>query len=277
MYRIVACDLDETLLGMDKQIGAKNIEAIKALKEAGGWFVPATGRGYVTVDGTLKELGLDEPGQYVISFNGGAITENGEHKLIHYEGLPFEMAEELYLRGQKYDVGIHVYTKETVYGYNLSDLERSNLRGRQEIVEIDNTDLDFLKGQEIVKVLYMNPDYDYLFTIEPDMADLEDRLDISYSSGRYIEFNHKGVSKGEGLLKLAELLGVDPADTIAIGDNFNDLSMIKTAGLGAGVANTVEEMKKNCDFITEADCDNGAVAEVIERFILDPLQEEAEA
>ena len=98
MYRIVACDLDETLLGMDKQIGDENIKAIKALKEAGGWFVPATGRGYVTVDGTLKELGLDESGQYVISFNGGAITENGEHKLIHYEGLPFDMAEELYLR-----------------------------------------------------------------------------------------------------------------------------------------------------------------------------------
>ena len=68
-------------------------------------------------------------------------------------------------------------------------------------------------------------------------------MDVSYSSNRYIEFNHQGVNKGQGLKKLAELLHVDIKDTIAIGDNFNDLSMIKVAGLGVGVQNTVEEMK----------------------------------
>ena len=82
-----------------------------------------------------------------------------------------------------------------------------------------------------------------------------------------MEFNRKGVSKGKGLHKLADLLGVDIRDTIAIGDNYNDLSMIKQAGLGVGVANTVEAMKKECDYITKADCDHSAIAEVINRFI----------
>ena len=75
--------------------------------------------------------------------------------------------------------------------------------------------------------------------------DITGDLDVSYSSNRYIEFNHQGVNKGQGLKKLAELLHVDMKETIAIGDNFNDLSMIKVAGLGVGVQNTVEEMKKN--------------------------------
>ncbi len=93
-------------------------------------------------------------------------------------------------------------------------------------------------------------------------------MDVSYSSNRYIEFNQKGVNKGSGLLTLAKLLGIRQEETIAIGDNFNDLSMILAAGLGVGVQNTVEDMKPLCDVITEATNNEGAVAEVIERYIL---------
>jgi hydroxymethylpyrimidine pyrophosphatase-like HAD family hydrolase len=63
-------------------------------------------------------------------------------------------------------------------------------------------------------------------------------------------------------------LGVKPEETIAIGDNYNDLSMIRAAGLGVGVQNTVEGMKKDCDYITDATCDESAVAEVIQKFVL---------
>lgn len=109
------------------------------------------------------------------------------------------------------------------------------LAGRMEVKEIFDDHIDFLKGQEIVKVLYMNTDYDYLKKIEDDLKDITGDLDVSYSSNRYIEFNHQGVNKGQGLKKLADILGVDIKETIAIGDNFNDLSMIKVAGLGVGV------------------------------------------
>ena len=75
MYKIIACDLDETLLSDDRSISKENIEAIQKAKELGVKFVPATGRGYNTVDGTLKELGLyDLENEYVISYNGGAIS-----------------------------------------------------------------------------------------------------------------------------------------------------------------------------------------------------------
>ena len=270
MYRMIACDLDETLLQTwDKKVSQKNREAIQKAAERGVRFVVTTGRGYETVDGTLEEIGLkDKAGQYVISFNGGAITENAGHRLMHFEGISFARAEELFARGMTYDVGIHVYTKDTVYVYNLTENEQKFLQGRMAIEPFDDRNLDFLKGQDIVKCLYVNTDFSYLKRIETEMADLISDMEVSFSSNRYIEFNKRGVNKGNGLRRLAELLDIDMADTIAVGDNYNDLSMIQAAGLGVGVANTVEEMKGECDYITSATCDESAIAEVVEKFVL---------
>ena len=167
-----------------------------------------------------------------------------------------------------YDVCVHVYTRDVVYVYNFVQDERDYLAGRMEVTEVFDRNLDFLKGQEIVKCLYMNTDAAYLRRIAEDLSDITGNIDVSYSSNRYIEFNHKGVTKGAGLRKLADLLHVNMRDTIAIGDHYNDLPMIRAAGLGVGVRNTVEAMKKECDIITEAACDEGAVAEVIEKYVL---------
>ncbi len=269
MYKIIACDLDETLLNKDHIVPARNIEAIKKARALGVRFVPATGRGYSSVSPTLKELGLyDQENEYVISFNGGAVTENKGNRLLHFDGLPFDLANELYQRGQRYHVCIHAYTKDMVYVWNLGPREQSYLSGHMDITETSEKSLDFLRGQDIAKVLYMNLDYDYLKGIENDLKDITSDVDVSYSSNRYIEFNRRGVNKGSGLCILAKLLGVDMSETIAIGDNLNDLSMIKAAGIGAGVRNTLPSMKPECTLITDADNNEGAVAEVIERLIL---------
>ena len=269
MYKIIACDLDETLLSTDGSICSRNITNIRKATELGVKFVLATGRGYITTGRTLEILGLNnKAGEYVLSFNGGAITENRGMKLLHFEALPFEIAEELYRRGQNYRVGMHVYTKDKVYAYKPTPKEFEYVRGRIELTTVEYTDLDFLKGQEIAKCLYMNTDRKYLQQIERDFSDIAPLVDISYSSNRYLEFNKRGVNKGAGLMKLAEMLGVDPKETIAIGDNFNDLPMIKAAGLGVGVKNTVEDMKPMCDIITDSTNNEGAVGEVIEKYIL---------
>lgn len=271
MYKIIACDLDETLLQeWDKKVSAVNREAIAKAAEKGVKFVVCTGRGHMTVQGTLEELGLrGQKDQYVICFNGGGIVENEGNTLVSFCGITHTEAEELFQKGLSYDVGIHVYTKETVYVWKL-DLfgEREFLEGRMPVVEREDVNLDFLKGQDIVKCLYVNTDFEYLKRIEREMAPLTGDMDVSFSSGRYIEFNRKGVNKGAGLQKLAGMLDVDMKDTIGIGDNFNDLSMIRAAGLGVGVANSAEGIKPYCDVITEADCDHNAVAEVIEKYIL---------
>lgn len=269
MYKIIACDLDETLLRTDRTLSRRDIEAIQKARALGVKFVPATGRGYDTVGGTLAQLGLlDQENEYVISYNGGAITENRGNRLLHFQGLPFELAAELYRRGLEHDVCIHVYTKDMVYAYRLWQSEIDYLAGRMEIREVFERDLGFLAGQEIAKVLYVNTDRSYLQRIEEDLRDITQDMDVSYSSNRYIEFNRKGVNKGAGLLRLRELLGAEREETIAIGDNLNDLSMIQAAGLGVGVQNAVESMKPLCGYVTRATNDESAVAEVIERFVL---------
>ena len=269
MYKIIACDLDETLISRDRSISKENIEAIQRAKQAGVRFVPATGRGYNSVRNELKTLGLyDLENEYVISYNGGAITENKDERVLHFQGITFKEAQDLYIRGLSYDhICIHIYTPDQVWVRNFYPEEVEYLACRQPCTEIFGDDIEFLKEKEIVKAIYMNTDYDYLKRIQSEITDLTMDLDVSFSSNRYMEFNRKGVSKGKGLHKLADLLGVDIKDTIAIGDNYNDLSMIKEAGLGIGVANTVEAMKKECDYITQADCDHSAIAEVINRFI----------
>lgn len=272
MYKIIACDLDETLLSTDRTISKKNIEAIKKAKELGVKFVPATGRGFNTVDNNLKVLDLyDKENEYVISYNGGAITENKGNRLLHFEGISFDLASKLFKRGLNYNVCIHIYTKDTVYAYNYIQEEKDYLAGRMEVVEIFDDNIDFLKGQDIVKALYMNTNYEYLQKIAKELEDITSDIDVSYSANRYIEFNHKGVNKGAGLLSLAKLLNIKQEETIAIGDNYNDLSMIKVAGLGVGVANVVEGMKDDCDYICKANHDQDAVAEVIHKFILKDL------
>lgn len=270
MYRIIVCDLDETLISHDRTISQENISAIKAACAAGVKFVPTTGRGYNSVHTTQKQLGLyQQKEQYTISYNGGAITENQDEKILYFQGITFEEASALYRRGLQYDhICIHIYTPDQVWVRNFYPEEVEYLTSRQPCTEIFSDDIDFLKGKEIVKVIYMNLDYDYLKKIEGEITDLTENLDVSYSSNRYMEINRKGVSKGSGLLRLCEILHVDIKDTIAIGDNYNDLTMIKEAGLGIGVANVIDEMRPACDVITENDCDHSAVAEVINKYIL---------
>lgn len=270
MYKIIVCDLDETLISRDRTISSENIEAIRKATEAGVKFVPCTGRGYNSVHHTTAQLGLfDQKDQYVISYNGGAITENKDERQLYFQGITFEEAEAIYKRGLTYDhICIHIYTPDQVWVRNFYPEEVEYLANRQPCTEIFSDDIDFLKGKEIVKAIYMNTDYSYLKKIESEITDLTGNMDVSFSSNRYMEFNRKGVSKGNGLKRLCNILGVDIKDTIAIGDNFNDLSMIQEAGLGVGVSNTIVDMKPLCDVITENDCDHSAVAEVINRYVL---------
>jgi len=270
MYKIIACDLDETLLSDDHSISKENIEAIHCAKQKGVRFVLATGRGYRTVQGTLRTLGLfEEEDEYVISFNGGAITENKNNKVLEFNGISYELAEALFNFGLKYDVCIHVYTDTDVYIYRFNDEEKKYLNGRMDgCIELENADISFLQDKSFVKVLYQNCDLKLLEQIEEDIKGITDgNAAVSYSSNRYIEFNHIDVNKGKGLLTLAKKLGIKQEETIAIGDNINDLPMILAAGLGVCVKNAVEEMKAQAQYVCNNTNNESAIAEVINKFI----------
>lgn len=274
-YKLIACDLDETLLNDDHLVGARNVAAItKAREKYGVKFVPATGRGFAQIQKELTELGLNDlAGEYVISFNGGALTENKDNRLLEFNGLPFNKMKELFEAGLNYDVCMHVYTPDTLYVFNLNPDEKARIdRQALEAVYPSENSVDFLSNQPISKILYQNTDVPYLMSLEPGLKAITDgHCAVSYSSNRYMEFNALGVDKGQGLIDLANKLGIDIKDTIAVGDNYNDMAMLKVAGLSVAANNAVEDVKAACDYTTTANNNEGVVAELIERFIFNEI------
>ena len=183
--------------------------------------------------------------------------------------MPYEIAERLFAFGIEQDVCIQVFTAEDVYAFHLNEDERSWLFSfKPDSIVCEETSLAFLKGTPITKILFQNTDIPYLHTLADQLHALTDqRVAVSFSSNRYLELNPYGVDKGLGLRDLCEHLQIDLSETIAIGDNFNDVGMLREAGLSAAVANAVPEIKEMCDYVCTADHNEGAVAEVIERFI----------
>ena len=274
-YKLIACDLDETLLNDEHLVGAKNVAAIKrAREEYGVKFVPATGRGFMQIQPELKELQLyDLEGEYVISFNGGALTENKNNRIIEFKGLEFSKMKEIFEAGLNFDVCIHVYTPDNLYVFNLSESERQRIKNQKlEAVYPEVNSVDFLKDTPISKILYQNVDVPYLMSLEEGLKPITDgHCAVSYSSNRYMEFNALGVDKGQGLIDLANKLGIAIEETIAVGDNYNDMAMLKVAGLSVAANNAVDDVKAACDYTTNANNNEGVVAESIEKFIFNEI------
>lgn len=268
-YKLIACDMDETLLNDNHEICQRNIDVIKrARKEYGIKFVLATGRSYDLVQKQLQDLDLyDKEDEYVLSFNGGALTENSGNRILQFKGLSFNKVKELFEFGLSKNLCVHIYTKDALYIYNMFEDSRERLKNIAHI-EMNDNSIDFLEDTPIGKLIYESLDMDFLMSLEKEMSNMiENQCTISYSSNRYMELNTLGVDKGQGLIDLAKILNIDIKDTIAIGDNYNDMSMLKVAGLSVAANNAIEDVKEVCDYTTEADNNEGAVAELIEKFI----------
>ena len=111
MIRLIACDLDETLLDVNKNIPKANLEAIQKVKAQGIYFVCASGRGYTSMDAVLKQLdSYQKENEYTISNNGGIIVENKDFKHICFHHFSFELANALFTYGMSQDVCVEVFT-----------------------------------------------------------------------------------------------------------------------------------------------------------------------
>ena len=271
MYKLIACDLDDTLLGCDKAVSLQNLKAVRAAMQKGVKFVPATGRGYITFQNTLSELGLNNlENEYSISFNGAIITENKGNRHLYSEGVSYETVKKLFDFGMGHDVCIHVYTARSVYIYRNNNGEREYLKGRiVEYIEPDEPDITFLENAKLIKVMYQSTDTAYLESIKKKIdAELDLPLSISLSANRYLEFNASGVDKGSAAIRLGDMLGISREEIVGIGDNLNDLALISKVGLGVSVQNGKLELKEKADYVTKATNDQSAVAEVIHEFII---------
>ena len=274
MYKLVATDMDETFLDHDHQIPEANIRAMQRMKELGVLFVPSSGRWYSSIMDNFAHLdpALLE-GSYVISYNGGFINRVGDPNPLTSCGIGRACAEELYALGRELGKCMHVNVADGhVFVCDAPETERTYLEkisGVTHFSSAEHTDLSFLDSRDIVKLIFMDPDFEGLQQLGRELEPMAQRLgvEITFSSKRYLEFMPAGIDKGYGLKKLAEMLGIPMDQVIGVGDSANDLAMIKAAGLGVGVANVTDDVRPYCDIVLESTGDDGAFEELVEKYL----------
>ena len=264
--------MDETFLDHGHQIPEANIRAMQRMKELGVLFVPSSGRWYSSIMDNFAHLdpALLE-GSYVISYNGGFINRVGDPNPLTSCGIGRACAEELYALGRELGKCMHVNVADGhVFVCDAPEAERTYLEkisGVTHFSSAEHTDLSFLDSRDIVKLIFMDPDFEGLQQLGRELEPMAQRLgvEITFSSKRYLEFMPAGIDKGYGLKKLAEMLGIPMDQVIGVGDSANDLAMIKAAGLGVGVANVTDDVRPYCDIVLESTGDDGAFEELVEK------------
>ncbi len=258
--RILLCaDLDDTLLSKDKSVCARNIEAIERFTKNGGLFTFATGRVPLGVVPVYKYI---KPNAPMICFNGAGIYDAERKKSLWSLTLPRSAVEVVDFVNGKYPFsGIEVCTAERVFfcrenrrtrEHKLNELFPDNKASYRDIAE------------EWVKVIFIQEDYELDTVRNGILAEgFSSGYELVRSSPYYYELLPKGASKGNGLLRLAQLLGIPISRTIACGDNENDISLMESAGISIAAGNACESVKKAADF-TVCGCNDGVIADAVD-------------
>ena len=256
---LICTDLDGTLLRNDKTISEENREAIEYFKGEGGYFTFITGRMYFTARSLYEMVNPNAP---VGCINGGGIYdyENGEY--LWSITLPRdanELVDAVYRAVPS--AGIQMNGLDKIYFCRDNQAMRDFRRRTGAPYEEGNhMTLDVPVG----KVVFGDEDEKNILKIAEVLHNHPRSAHFDYirSERTLYEILPKGSSKGNLLIKLAEILGVDKAKTVAIGDYNNDVSMIRAAGVGVAVANAVEEAKAVADIVTVSN-EEHAVAKII--------------
>ncbi len=264
-YKMIFLDLDNTLLSSDLSISEENLKAIRAASEKGVKIIICTGRGIFSVKSIAQQFGINWENCFIICLNGGAIYKGFPPVLIKERLFESKSAVYIYEAAKKHGVDVQIYRNDKLIIEKITEriqMYIDKLSAEYEIVG-DITQYD---GQ-ISKIL-LNGEHKKLEKIQKELkAQLKGKMNCFFSSDTFLEFTSEGTTKGEAMKALASDLGIDINETIAIGDSFNDMSMIKTAGLGVAVRNAVQPLKDVAQYITKNTNDEGAVAEVIDRYI----------
>ncbi|MBS6219321.1 MAG: HAD family phosphatase [[Clostridium] symbiosum] len=266
-YEIIVLDLDGTLTNRDKVITPKTKKALMEIQERGKKIVLASGRPTDGVMPLARELKLEKYGSYILSFNGGMITNCRTGEVVFSRLLPVEANAKIIGLAEEERVTILTYDGHTLI---TNDAESPYSKLENKINSMEVRQIDDLKSYvtyPVPKFLMMD-DGDYLAMVEPRVkAAMGKNFSIYRSEPFFLEILPRGIDKAQSLARLLEILGLDKERMIACGDGYNDLTMIKFAGLGVAMENAVLPVRKAADYITMSNNDDG-IAHVVEKFML---------
>lgn len=265
MIKLIAVDIDGTLLNDQGQILPATIQAVHQAATAGKKIVLCTGRPLCGVIDYLKQLGLwQHADQYVISYNGSLLQTTTQTTLMSHQ-LQFSDYLDLLEFAHQNQAAFSLLTPACMY-VTPGDQNRVILKEAATVkIELQTRTLAEMRAlPNLIPVKGMILDepvkLDYLQTVMPKA--FKHRFTVLRSQKDHLEFTHPLASKESALRQLAGLLKIEPTATMAIGDEQNDLGMIKAAGIGVAMGNAVPQLRAIADQVT-ADNNHNGVGEAI--------------
>ncbi len=271
--RIIALDLDGTLLNSNKELTERNYRALEAAAARGIEIVPTTGRFYDAMPQVIRDLPFVN---YAITINGAQVAHVRTGDVLYRAEIPLRQAVEIMSVLDTLPVVYDCFMdnaafmtaalKERIDECTDDPHYRKMVRElRQSVPELKAFITE--RGQDVQKSQFFTMDMALRQRMLNELPRRFPGIITTAALLHNVEINHERANKGAAVLALAEHLGCGAENVMAFGDGLNDLSMIRAAGTGVVMANAFDEVKRYADYITD-DCDHDGVATAIEKFCL---------
>lgn len=264
-YRAIALDLDGTLTNHDKVVTPKTRKALLQAEAEGVVIILASGRPTYGIEPVAECLELDKRGGYILSYNGGNIVNAKTGEKLFAQFLPDEVIPILYRYAKEKNHALLGYAGNEIITEMPDDqyVKEESRINKMNIRKVENL---FEALEPHPTKLLMTGDPADMLKAENELSEiLGDRMDIFRSAPFFLELVPKGIDKAKSLLRLLSKINLTPADMIAFGDGYNDLSMLKLAGMGVAMQNAAPEVRAEADYITLSNEEDG-VAAALEHF-----------
>lgn len=272
MIKLVAMDMDGTLLNSAKELPEENRIIIKQYADKGIDFAFCTGRIMNEMELISGELPFVK---YAITCNGAYVNDLQKDlsEQVFEDSLPIEEVRKIYsiVKDKGIDMMFELQADGVVYAEEkcINNTEKYGVAYIKELIKVTRVPVDDMeqyinnRDKNVGKVNIFFSDGEIRNQVLKQLENMD--YDFSYSESSNLEINKKGVNKGKGLKKLAEYLGYSMDEVMAVGDNYNDVDLLKTAGLSVAMANAPKDIKELADYITLSNDENG-VAYAIKKF-----------
>lgn len=269
MSKILFTDFDETLLSTDKTVTQENREALLALLEQGHYVAFTTGRPLHGAGYLFEKLEIPRRHCYLICFQGCFIYDLEHECLVSSHAMATEDMIELVQMLRRRGIYIEAFGQDRFYCFEYTKATERYRNITNEPFELID-DIEILRRQPIYKVMAIDFDnMEALYELQKlAMEDDNFPFESFFSSPWFYEYCGRNQNKGAGVINLAAHLKIPLQNTVAVGDEENDVSMIERAGVGVAMCNARDEIKKHADAVTSVDNNHSGVAEVIHRYIL---------
>lgn len=262
-FRAIALDLDGTLTNHDKVVTPRTRQALLKAQELGTVIILASGRPTYGIVPVAECLELEKRGGYILSYNGGNIVNAKTGEKLFSQFLPDAVIPILYKYAKEKNHALLGYAGNEIITEMPDDpyVKEESRINKMNIRKVDNL-METLEPHP-TKLLMTGDPTDMLKAEEELVGILGEKMDIFRSAPFFLELVPKGIDKAQSLLRLLSKINLTPADLMAFGDGYNDLSMLKLAGVGVAMANAAPEVRADADYVTLSNEEDGVAAALL--------------